>query len=638
MAKPRASVDFGPVFFEKNTGDPAPFNRWFGCGKLLGGWSLDLGDLVYRGVASQLLRQWPFASKYRERVLIPFPSSRKEWDVLQDTLRAHGLTIPDTQKEWGTKALGNALFRQQLSHVATLDAQQLEEVRIPNLKTPQGFEQPLFDFQYVALKYIQAMGFRAIVGDDMGLGKTPVGLASALLYGADKVIIVTRAVALGAWKRAIHTWTDYPVWTAQGTRVKKSRRKDGLVAFKEGEWTLNEPLQFDRGILLLNYDILTAWKEPLLALGADMLVLDEFHALKEPKATRSQVGYTLMQQIPAVVALTGTPLNNRPLELYHLLHHLHPGQWGEFFPYARRYCEAKKKLIRQDFKGGQTIVVDGKKVRVPVEHYAWDFSGSRNEKELYRRLRSKAMVRRLKDEVLDLLPPIEETIAIEPSPRYWEVESGVLDSISHLVSTNASQQKEGEASLHHLFAAAAMDKLDWMREWLQAFLEDCPHKIVIFFQYQRVGEALSNMLKEWNVGHVNLWGTKPDKDGDHLFQTQDDKRVALCSYSMAREAVTLTASKYQLAMEYPWVPGWAEQARDRTRRIGQENAVTYYYPILVGSVEERIVLAMLKKQDIVSIITQGKHLRSIGIDTNVLRTSGSIDKFSAAKAAQTLQP
>ena len=138
MAKPRASVDFGPVFFEKNTGDPAPFNRWFGCGKLLGGWSLDLGDLVYRGVASQLLRQWPFASKYRERVLIPFPSSRKEWDVLQDTLRAHGLTIPDTQKEWGTKALGNALFRQQLSHVATLDAQQLEEVRIPNLKTPQG--------------------------------------------------------------------------------------------------------------------------------------------------------------------------------------------------------------------------------------------------------------------------------------------------------------------------------------------------------------------------------------------------------------------------------------------------------------------------------------------------------------------
>ena len=107
---------------------------------------------------------------------------------------------------------------------------------------------------------------------------------------------------------------------------------------------------------------------------------------------------------------------------------------------------------------------------------------------------------------------------------------------------------------------------------------------------------------------------------------------------MAREAVTLTASKYQLAMEYPWVPGWAEQARDRTRRIGQENAVTYYYPILVGSVEERIVLAMLKKQDIVSIITQGKHLRSIGIDTNVLRTSGSIDKFSAAKAAQTLQP
>ena len=143
---------------------------------------------------------------------------------------------------------------------------------------------------------------------------------------------------------------------------------------------------------------------------------------------------------------------------------------------------------------------------------------------------------------------------------------------------------------------------------------------MIFFQYQRVGEALANMLNDWNIQHVNLWGTKPDKDGDLIFQENPDCRVALCSYSMAREAVTLTKASYQLAMEYPWVPGWAEQARDRTRRIGQTKAVTYYYPILVGSAEERIVKALLKKQSIISIITQGEHRKSIGIDDSVLKT------------------
>lgn len=78
-----------------------------------------------------------------------------------------------------------------------------------------------------------------------------------------------------------------------------------------------------------------------------------------------------------------------------------------------------------------------------------------------------------------------------------------------------------------------------------------------------------------------------------------------------------------MMMEYPWVPGWAEQARDRTRRIGQERAVTYYYPILVGPAEERLVRAMLGKQDIISVITQGVHRRSIGIDDSVFQLPSS---------------
>lgn len=73
----------------------------------------------------------------------------------------------------------------------------------------------------------------------------------------------------------------------------------------------------------------------------------------------------------------------------------------------------------------------------------------------------------------------------------------------------------------------------------------------LFFHYQRVGEALAQaMLHEWGIPHVNLWGTNPDADGDHVFQTNPNMR-SRCSHSMAREAVTLTKAAYQMMMEYP---------------------------------------------------------------------------------------
>ena len=605
-------LTFGSAFFFRPTGALGAFRLYYGCGRLLIGWALDRS---YK--SNELHKEWPFCSRYGDYVLVPFPSTLIEYRVLTRLLHQLEMPLPEPLAEVALQSVGNADLRMDLSHSARMG----ESLVIPGLKTPPGFSSPLFPFQEVALKYVASLGFRALIGDDMGLGKTPVGIASILYSGAARAIVVTRSVALGAWQRAIATWSDIPCVTAVGTRVVKSRRKDGVVTLKPGTVTLNDGLKnTPTGIVLLNYELLSAWRDELMNYGADIIVLDEVHAVKEPKAARSQAAYDLMGQSPSAIGLTGTPINNRPLELFHVVHHLQPGKWGEFFKFAVRYCNAHRKLIGKDWKNCTMVKrEDGKMVKVPTEKYAWDFSGSKREKELYRRLRANIMVRRLKDDVLDLLPPIEETIPLDPSDRYWKVEAGELAFIEGLLSPISSTKKKAEASLHALFAAAALDKIEWAKEWLSAFLEDTDQKIVIFFHYQRVGEALQAMLVEWGIPHVNLWGQNPDANGDYTFQTESGIRVALCSYSMAREAVTLTKAAYQMMMEYPWVPGWAEQARDRTRRIGQERSVTYYYPILVGSAEERLVRAMLGKQDIISVITQGVHRRSIGIDDSVFQ-------------------
>lgn len=605
------SVSFGASFFIRPSASVGAYGFYYGSGTLLTGWALP------RSYASnQVYKAWPFCTRYNDRMLLPFPGSMAEFKFLDKILNEYELRLPEAERKIVLSALRNAELRLELSHAPKMS----EELVIEGLKVPPGFEKPLFPFQEVAVRYVESLGFRALVGDDMGLGKTPIGIAAALHYKAKKVIVVTRAVALGSWQRAIATWSDYVCLTAQGTRPLTTKRKDGVIKIPVGAATLNNGLKdFTGGVVLLNYELLTAWREELLAFNADIVIFDEIHAVKEPKAARSQAAYALMGQSMAVIGLTGTPINNRPLELYHIVHNLQPGKWGDFFNFALRYCNAHKKVIGKDWTNC-TIEVkpDGRKVKVPADKMAWDFSGSRLEKELYKRLRSNTMVRRLKDDVLDLLPPMEETLPLAPTSRYWKVEEGELAFIDGILSDNPQSKKKAEQSLHALFAAAALDKIDWAREWLASFLEDTDQKIVIFFHFQRVGEALHAMLEEWGISHVNLWGTKPDAGGDHTFQTVPECRVALCSYSMAREAVTLTEAAYQLSMEYPWVPGWAEQARDRTRRIGQKRAVTYYYPILVGSAEERIVKAMLAKQDIISVITQGVHRKALGIDSNVL--------------------
>src|SRR5690606_10658667 len=95
-----------------------------------------------------------------------------------------------------------------------------------------------------------------------------------------------------------------------------------------------------------------------------------------------------VEPIPARrrLALTGTPIPNRPIEVYPLLHWLDPETWKSKFSFATRYCAARKQHVGRG-------------------RFAWDFSGASNLGELQDRLRSTIMVRRLKSEVLTELPP-----------------------------------------------------------------------------------------------------------------------------------------------------------------------------------------------------------------------------------------
>lgn len=577
-------------------------------GKLVLGW-----EVAVRGKqASTLLSKYPYATEGSDlSVRIPFPTLRNEWNFFLSLCSSCELDVPAHVQQMGERALQNAKKRFELS-----------KIHVPNGDLAEfGLKTPPFPFQKVALDYIESLGYRALVGDDMGLGKTMTGIAAAVRAKSQRVVVVTRSVALDGWQRRALEWTFYEVRQAMGKKPVARRKRDNTLKAPDHACVLNEPIKMRQGIVILNFDILEQWKDHILEWKPDFLVIDEAHIIKEPKAKRSMAAFELIRNIDNVVLMTGTPIANRPIELYYLLDALHPGKWGTFFQYAKRYCDAKQKVIKFDYVTTGKMVKNqyGKmvpeKIKKPV--MAWDFSGASNLQELHTRLRASCMIRRMKDDVLDnLLPPINETIPIEASGTYLEMEQGLLQVIDGILEP--ASRAAGEAALHELFAAAAEEKIVWGKEWIKAFLEDSDKKLVVFFNHNRVGVAMKEFLEEMGIKTVHFWGTESTPNGEYIFQNEDDYRVALCSFGVAREALTLTASSYQLFLEFTWVPGWMDQAKDRVRRIGQKDIVNYYYAVLKNSAEERIVHALLQKQDIISVIMQGKKLKSIDINTKLL--------------------
>ena len=129
-------------------------------------------------------------------------------------------------------------------------------------------------------------------------------------------------------------------------------------------------------ILITNYEQL----HKLPPVSVDLLIVDEAHFLKNPLARRTKLVCAWAKKAKRRVLMTGSPILNRPIELHPLLEMLAPGTWP-FFPYAKTYCNAHEGS------------------------WGWDFSGASNLGDLQRKLRSTLMVRRLKADVLDELPP-----------------------------------------------------------------------------------------------------------------------------------------------------------------------------------------------------------------------------------------
>jgi len=507
------------------------------------------------------------------------------------------------EKIWHTAKYDNAVkladYADQDALNALREAQAergslLEESRATDsdfeVPTPDGEE--YLGYQKAGIEFASKRE-GTLIGDEMGLGKTmqAIGVTQADKSIKDVLVICPATLKLN-WKR------EFEKWSVREISVRIIKGKNQVLAANGA----------DLNITIINYDIVGKHRKMLAESGQwDLMIVDECHYLKSGRTKRTQqvLGKwdsdeaKRIDPIPArkKLMLTGTPILNRPIELYTILKSITPvfRNWKKF---VERYCGAVRT------------------------RHGWDVSGATNLEELAERLRSTVMIRRLKADVLSELPAKRRQVIEIPTNGMSEAVKAEMSAFAQqelrlevLRNAVASAEISDDENAHRdavrnlnegTFAAftemarlrhlTAVEKVPHVISHLQNAIETSD-KVVVFAHHKDVVAAI---MEAFDGIAVKITGETPvDKRQGIVDSFQNDPSIKLFVGNMkaAGVGITLTAASHVVFAELDWVPANLSQAEDRCHRIGQTDSVLVQHIVLEDSMDSTMANRVIEKQE-----------------------------------------
>lgn len=309
-----------------------------------------------------------------------------------------------------------------------------------------------------------------------------------------------------------------------------------------------------------------------------------------------------LSKIPQIVALTGTPIINRPVEIYPVAKMLSPHELPPFMTFAQRYCGAKHN------------------------GFGWDFTGATNTGELHELLTSTIMIRRTKDEVLPELPAKTRTViplemAGKDAKEYTEAKAHFLGWLRGIDPKKADSAARAEvlAQFQALKQLARRGKWANAVGWIENVLES-NGKMIVFAVHHEAIDLLMEALAPFNPVKVDGRDSQEARQAAvDRFQGDESCRVFVGNVKAAGVGLTLTAASAVAFAELGWTPGEHVQAEDRAHRIGQKNAVSVYYLIAAGTIEQDIAGLLDRKQQVLDAVLDGRDSDEAGLLTELLK-------------------
>ncbi|MEK9207950.1 MAG: DEAD/DEAH box helicase, partial [Patescibacteria group bacterium] len=423
-----------------------------------------------------------------------------------------------------------------------------------------------------------------LIADSMGLGKTCQALTYLQHHPELRPAIITVPASLKLnWAKEIKLWmsVNYDFHIISGRHSQRERLPKA-------------------DIYIINYDILSVsnpdakkksekyvCRPDILGIEPKIVIADEAHVWKSPDAQRTKAMMDLAKRVPYFIALTGTPIVNRPIEIYNCIKAIEPKLFPSYFQYAMKYCGAKHN------------------------GYGWNFNGASNTQELHEKL-SSIMIRRKKEEVLKDLPPKIRTVIPMELDNQREYNTAEADLIGWLRinfgngKAEKAQQAEALARIGELKRLAVRGKLKGCIEWIEDFLES-GEKLVVFAVHKFVIDAL---MEHFTGKAVKIDGSVSNRQAPvDAFQDDDSVRLFIGNIQAAGVGITLTKASNTCFLELGFSPSLHEQAEDRVHRIGQTaDSVTAWYLLAAGTMEEEIAELIDAKRKIVAKVIDGQDI------------------------------
>lgn len=318
--------------------------------------------------------------------------------------------------------------------------------------------------------------------------------------------------------------------------------------------------------------------------GRDLtLIIDEAHRFKSETAKRTQAVFKhIVPQFKKVIFMSGTPMPNRPVELWPVLHHCAPETIHDmnFMQYAQRYCAAHKN------------------------DWGWDFSGASRLPELFASVKAKFMLRQKKSDVLFELPPKTEELVFMSTdlpPLLGELDRTLLkqhspDDLLKYPTAVATYRRQ-----------VGVEKAPLAATYVATLLAETDESILLFAHHKEVIDILKAALHPFNP--LVVTGETPMADRHLLvaeFQTNPNRRVFIGNIQAAGTGFTLTKATRVVFAEYSWVVGENDQAADRAHRIGQRDHVFVQYLVFRNSIDRKVMESLLRKRKNIAQLEQGE--------------------------------
>ena len=467
----------------------------------------------------------------------------------------------------------------QKAHAATLQRVELSSAVDTELELPDW---PVYTnmrpYQRIApIMYRTGGRNRILIADEMGLGKSLQALGCVEFAQHQQVLIVCPAIVKHNWGNEIVKWLNGDFQIIKG---------------RQGEI---KPARFH----IINYDILEARLPQLQAIGFDCIIFDEVHRIKNPKTATTKAALSLASYKEGIIALSGTPVTNRPIEFFPVLNMMLPATFSNAFTFAKKYCNAKKTHFGWDFSGASNIDQSWDNQITPLNHILRDF--------MLRRSMDDPRIAGEMPSLVETIIPVELTdkqnTTYKNTHNSWM--QAWVDQQQNFGSTDAGFTLNMMTELRH---QAGLLKVDAAVKWATTYLQNTGKPLVIFAHHKNVIEGIySELIADFpSTRYITGETSEADRQQNILHFQQGSVDFLICSTNAMREGVNLDHANTTLFVEREWVPAWEQQAAARVRRMTQEESTCHKVVLsAIDTIDSMFDQVVASKADLVQRILDG---------------------------------